>query len=195
MLPRRVVVIRRMIGILRIIRIRHLPPLNMRAQPLIEIPHTHRPRHNRHHQQQNCEHRECCEAVPSLRILVGQGAVIHSDEFEDEVGHADEVKDDDDGLARVGFAAGEVGGEEEEDDGDGEGGDGEDEFVKLAVDDDEELDGEAEEEEEVEFEEGDVDLGYVSVGSCLTSRMYGGVEYTWYVRYRRLSRRSAEMCL
>ena len=89
--------------------------------------------------------------MPHGSVFGREVGVVHAVELEDEVRHAGEVEEDDEGLAPVGFAAGEVGGEEEEEDGDGEGGDGEGEFVGFAVHDDEELDGEGEKEKEVEF--------------------------------------------
>jgi hypothetical protein len=133
----------------------------MRLQALVEIPHAHERRDHRQHQRQQRQHGENRQTPARGPVLVYAGlvGVVHADEFEDEVGHAGEVDADDAALADVGFAAGEVGGEEEEGDGDGEGGDGDPEFeFGRFRDDDEELNGEAEEEEEVEFEQSDVDL-------------------------------------
>jgi len=138
--------IRPIISILQLIRIRNLPLLNMRLEPLVKIPHTKHRRHHRQHQRNQRQDRKNRQTPPSRLILQHSPfrGVVHAHQLEDEVGHAGEVDDDDDDLPGVGFAAGEEGGEEEEDDGYGEGGDGEPFFEVGGVGDhDEELDGEA----------------------------------------------------
>ena len=81
--------------------------------------------------------------MPGRGVLVRQAGVVHAHQFEDEVGHAGEVEEDDAGVGGVVFAADDDGGEEEEEDGDGQGGDGQGHFVCFPSYHDEELDGEA----------------------------------------------------
>lgn len=96
--------------------------------------------------------------MSSGQVLVRHARIVHPHEFKDEVSHSGEVEDDDESLANVGLAAGDISGEEEEENGDNERGNSKGEFVVFAVHDDKELNGEADEEEKVELEEGDVDL-------------------------------------
>ena len=118
------VLISSVIRILQIVRLRDLPPLDMRPQPLVEIPHTHKRRRYRHNQQQNREHGEDGQALAGRGVVGRFARVVHAHELEDEVGHGGEVDGDDHRLAEVGLAAREEGGEEEERDGDGDRGDG-----------------------------------------------------------------------
>lgn len=156
-----------------------LPLLDVRLEALVEVSCAQACRYDGSDEQQDRDDGEDGESLAGGEVFVDLGhvaRVVHSDELEDEVGHGGEVDDDHDGLAVVGFAAGDEGGEEEETDGDGDRDDGEVELKvgEVRTDDDQELHREREEEEEIELEEGDVDLSV----RLATLPGYNSMEYT-----------------
>lgn len=110
------------------------------------------------------------EGLANSHVVLLVAGLVNADELEEEVAKAAEVEDDGNDHAGLVLAAGEESGGEEDQDRDGNGGDGEGELgVTCLRDNNNELDDEAEEEEEIELEEGDVDLGNISLRKTATS--------------------------
>jgi hypothetical protein len=94
--------------------------------------------------------------VVVLSVDVGN---VHADELEQEVGHGDEVDDDNGDHASHRLATDPPRSEEKEEEGNDQGDGGEGKFNGLGVfDDHEKLHGKGEEEEKVELQEGNVNL-------------------------------------
>ena len=135
--------------------------VDMGLESLVEVVRAYACDHDGKNEQENGEHskggqRLARRLVVFLAIQVGN---VHADELEQEVGHGNEVDDDNSNHAGNRLAADPPGGEEEEEKGDDQGDGGQSELDCLCVlDDDEKLDCKRKEKEEVKLEERNVNL-------------------------------------
>jgi len=130
-------------------------------ESLVEVVRADACDNNGKNEQKNGEHskggqRLARRLVVLLAVQVGN---VHADELEQEVGHGNEVDDNNGNHAGNRLATDPPGGEEEEEKGDDQGDGGQSELDRLCVlDDDEKLYCKRKEKEEVKLQERNVNL-------------------------------------
>jgi hypothetical protein len=130
-------------------------------EALVEVVCAHACNDDGEDEQKNGEDGKGCQRFARRLVVVLSVEIrnVHANQLEQEVGHGDEVDDNNGNHAGDGFAADPPGGEEEEEEGDDQGNGGQGELDGLCVfDNNEELHGKGKEEEEIELEKGNVNL-------------------------------------
>lgn len=159
-------------GVLRGIEVGiHLSLLDVRLQALIEVPHAHECHDHRDDQQQQGQDGESGEGVSRGFVINRFRRVVHTDQFEHEIGHCCKVDEDDQALTQIGFFAGDPSCDEKKDDGYRHCCDRQAELSVRCpfADHDQKLDSETKEEEEVKLQQRNVDLYQLSASSTIVT--------------------------